>query len=246
MNFKTTYVLFGILGVVLLVFAWVLWVGPTNVEQTAFVLPSMHKEGSPLDPKDITRVEIERSSPSAEKFVFVRDAGGDPWRIVEPRDYAANSSAIDNLVRQVYNARLEEKSDVVNNPKQYGLETPVEVVTLIKEAEPRREVKLNVGEASPGKDKAVIYVTSSDRSEVMAVRKNDLDSVKKTAGRIPQPRPAQPGDRRHPGVRAQPAQQGQGGQGTDRSEEGQRGTLDLRAAALRRCPGGGSRPGRGG
>ena len=47
---------------------------------------------------------------------------------------------------------------MVNKPKQYGLETPAEVVTLIKETEPRREVKLNVGDTSPGSEKAVIYV----------------------------------------------------------------------------------------
>ncbi len=44
----------------------------------------------------------------------------------------------------------------------------------------KREVKLNVGDDSPGKDKAVIYVTSSDRKEVMAVKKTELDSVKKS------------------------------------------------------------------
>jgi hypothetical protein len=180
MNFKTTYILFAILTLVLVTFAWVLWVGPANVEQTAYVLPSMHKESGPLDPKDITRVEIERKRPSEQKLVFVRDGAGERWRIAEPRDYRADSTAIDNLVRQIYNARLDEKSDVVNKPEQYGLETPAEVITLRKTSEPAREVKLYVGEASPGKDKAVLYVTSSDRKEVMAVKKAELDSVKKS------------------------------------------------------------------
>jgi hypothetical protein len=180
MNFKTTYILFGILALVLLLFAWTLWVGPTNTEATAYVLPSMHKEGSPLEPKDITRVEIERRKGDAvEKFVFARAGAGSPWRIVEPRDYPADGMAIDSLVRQIYNARLDEKADVVNSPKQYGLETPAEVITLIKEGEPNREVKINVGETSLGSEKAVIYVTSSDRKEVMAVKKSELDSVKK-------------------------------------------------------------------
>jgi hypothetical protein len=180
MNFKTTYLLFGILAVVLVIFGWVLWVGPVNENLTAFVLPSMHSESGPLDPKDITRVEIERTRPSPEKLVFVRDAAGERWRIVEPRDYRADSNAIDSLVRQIYNARLDEKSDVANTPGNYGLETPAEVITLSKTSEPTREVKLNVGDDSPGKDKAVIYVTSSDRKEVMAVKKTELDSVKKS------------------------------------------------------------------
>jgi hypothetical protein len=181
MNFKTTYILFGILALVLLVFVWTLWVGPTNTETTAFVLPSMHKEGSPLEPKDITRVEIERrQGDNTEKWVFARDTGGDRWRIVEPRDYPTDNMAIDSLVRQIYNARLDENSDVVNNPQQYGLDSPAEVVTLIQEGESRREVKLNVGDTSPGSEKAVIYVTSSDRKEVMAVKKSELDTVKKS------------------------------------------------------------------
>ncbi|HTU88931.1 MAG TPA: DUF4340 domain-containing protein, partial [Gemmataceae bacterium] len=191
MNFKTTYVLFGILAIVLLVFVWTLWLGPTDTAGTLYVLPSMHSAGSPLEPKDITRVEIERTRAAIEKdgktetveknvkFVFARDPGSNRWSIVEPRDYEANSVAIDALVRQIYNARRDEQSDVLDKPKQYGLETPAEVVTLIKEAEPRREVKLNVGDTSPGSEKAVIYVTSSDRKEVMAVRKSELDNLKK-------------------------------------------------------------------
>jgi hypothetical protein len=179
MNFKTTYILFGILAVVLLLFVFTLWLGPTDTEGTAFVLPSMHKEASPLDPKDITRVEIERTQPNAEKIVFVRDTGSNRWRVVEPRDYPANSVVIDALVRQIYNARRDEQADVLNKPAEYGLETPTEVITLIKEAEPRREVKLNVGDTSPGTSKPVIYVTSSDRKEVMAVKKSELDNLKK-------------------------------------------------------------------
>jgi hypothetical protein len=179
MNFKTTYILFGVLAIVLLLFVFTLWLGPTDAEGTAYVLPSMHREGSPLEPKDITRVEIERNQPNAEKIVFVRDTGSNRWRVVEPRDYPANSTVIDALVRQIYNARRDEQADVLNKPGEYGLETPAEVITLIKEAEPRREVKLNVGETSPGTSKPVIYVTSSDRQEVMAVKKSELDNLKK-------------------------------------------------------------------
>jgi hypothetical protein len=179
MNFKTTYILFGILAVVLLLFVWTLWLGPSDSEKTAYVLPSMHNEGNPLEPKDITRVEIERTQPSEEKIVFVRDAASNRWRVVEPREFEADSSTVDSLVRQIHGARVDAQADVLDNPKQYGLDTPAETITLIKEGEPRREVKLNVGTTSPGSEKAVIYVTSSDRKEVMAVRKNELDNVKK-------------------------------------------------------------------
>jgi hypothetical protein len=192
MNFKTTYILFGVLAVVLAAFILSLWMGPSNNESSNFVLPSVHAESGPLKEDDITRVEIERTRSNIEKngktetvekrekLVFVRDAGSKRWRVVEPRDYPADSPAIDRLIHQITQATLDKDADVLNNPKQYGLETPAEVVTLIKEGEPRREVKLNVGDVSPGSERAVLYVTSSDRKEVMAVKKSELDSVKKT------------------------------------------------------------------
>ncbi|MGH7222040.1 MAG: DUF4340 domain-containing protein, partial [Gemmataceae bacterium] len=147
---------------------------------STYVLPSLHNQASPIKEDDITRIEIERARPDAEKLVFVRDSGSRRWHIVEPRDYQADSPAIDRLVHQIREATLDGKSDVVNNPQKYGLDTPAEVITLVKESEPRREVKLSVGEASPGSETAVLYVTSSDRKEVMAVKKSELDTVKKS------------------------------------------------------------------
>jgi hypothetical protein len=192
MNFKTTYVLFGVLAVVLIAFILVLWMGPSSTENSDYVLPSLHKASAPVKKDDITRVEIERSRAvidkdgktetveKNEKLVFVRDADSKQWSIVEPRDYRADSSAIDTLVDQIVKATVDKNAETINNPKQYGLDKPAEVITLIKESEPRREVKLNVGDPSPGKENAVLYVTSSDRSEVMAVKKSELASVKKT------------------------------------------------------------------
>ena len=193
MNFKTTYILFGILAVVLAAFIFSLWTGPTSSEKSEYVLPTMHKQAAPMKEDDIARVEIERTRSTiekdgktetvekAEKLVFVRDPDSKRWRIVEPREYQADSAAIDRLVHQITEASLDPKADPdVNNPKRYGLETPAEIIALIKEGEPRREVKLNVGDTSIGSDNAVLYVTSSDRKEVMAVKKSELDSVKKS------------------------------------------------------------------
>jgi hypothetical protein len=181
MNFKTTYILFGVLAVVFAAFIITLVMGPTTTDSSNYVLPSLHIPASPIKEDDITRVEIERTAGNlTAKLVFVRDSGGKRWRIVEPRDYQADSPAVDRLVHQITEASLDTKSDVVNNPKQYGLDAPSEVITLVKESEPRREVKLNVGQVSPGNEGAVIYVTSSDRKEVMAVKKSELDAVKKS------------------------------------------------------------------
>ena len=116
------------------------------------MLPSVHKQVRPPEARrHHARRKIDAHAvQAARKLVFVRDSGRQALRIVEPRDYRADNSAIDGLVRQIFEATFEHKADVVNNPKQYGLEPPAEVITLIKEGEPRREVKLNVGETSDG------------------------------------------------------------------------------------------------
>lgn len=178
MNFKTTYILFALLAVVLGIFAYALFVGPTSTDAGAWVLPSVHSAADPLPEKDIDRVEIERERPDDQKgkMVFVRQ--DNVWRITEPREYRADHFAVEDLIRQIHGARRETNSDVMNNPSQYGLAPPAAVITLMKDTEPQRQVTLNVGDISPGEASAVIYVTSSDRpKEVMAVKKSQLSKT---------------------------------------------------------------------
>jgi hypothetical protein len=178
MNFKTTYLLFGLLLVVLLAFGIALWMGPTE-GTSAYVLPSMHSGSSPVTDEDVTRVEIDRARPEGEKIVFVKDPQTKKWRITEPVACAADY-LVGTLVRDVYGAKRDPQSEPSNDLKQYGLEPPAVVVTLIKEAEPRRQFQLMVGDVSAGSSKAVIYVSSSDRpKEVLAVQKSQLDNVLK-------------------------------------------------------------------
>ncbi len=179
MNFKTTYILFGILAVVLGIFIYTLFVGPSSSDSSLWVLPSMHNQASPLPTSDIDRIEIERHRPNEEKIVLIRR--GDSWRIIEPRDYHADRMAVEDLLRQIHDARRETHTDVTNNPAQYGLDTPAAVITLKKETEPQRQVTLNVGDASPGEASAVVYVSSSDRpKEIMAVAKRQFDKTLST------------------------------------------------------------------
>lgn len=70
MNFKTTYVLFGILAVVMAILVYAVFVGPTP-DTSAWVLPSVHNEANPLPTKDIDRVEIERDRPDDQKTKIV-------------------------------------------------------------------------------------------------------------------------------------------------------------------------------
>src|SRR5438128_414737 len=109
MNFKTTYVLFTILGIVLVVFAFALWMGPSPAGDSKWVLPSTHDLANPVDAKDIDTVVIERSQPKAEKLVFVKE--GDRWKMTEPNSFRVDRYLVDQVVDQLFKAQREEKAD---------------------------------------------------------------------------------------------------------------------------------------
>src|SRR5947209_2728559 len=174
MNFKTTYVLFGILGVVLVVFALALWMGPTTGGESKWVLPSIHDPANPVDAKDIDTVVIERSQPKAETLEFVKD--GDRWKMTKPHSFRVDRYLVDQVVRQALDAQREEKADLTSDLKQWELDSPTVTVTLRKGDE--KEWKVNLGSESRGGTSAVVYVTSSERpKEPMAVRRTNLDTV---------------------------------------------------------------------
>jgi len=174
MNFKTTYILFGILGIVLVVFAFALWMGPTTAGDSKWVLPSTHDLANPVDAKDIDTVVIERSQPRDEKLVFVKD--GDHWKMTEPHSFRVDRFLVDQVVRQLLDAQREEKADLTSDLKQWGLDSPATTVTLKKNDE--KEWKVNLGSESRGGASAVVYVTSSDKpKDPMAVRRSSLDTV---------------------------------------------------------------------
>jgi hypothetical protein len=177
MTFKTTYILFGILALVLIVFGVsVFWLNPLPPQTDAFVLPSAHDSKDPVDVDQITSVEIERKDP-AEKIVLVKDPETRHWKMTEPRELEANDSEVRELIRQVLSAKREENAKP-GSPQQHKLDPPQAVVTLKKGDE--RTFTVNIGEHTGGDQFAVIYVTSSDRpKETMVVAKRDLDEVLK-------------------------------------------------------------------
>ena len=63
MSFKTTYILFGILVVLLATLGVAVLVEPTPPEASTYVLPSAHRKDSELKADDVTRVEIKRNRP---------------------------------------------------------------------------------------------------------------------------------------------------------------------------------------
>jgi hypothetical protein len=176
MNFKTTSILFGIFTALLVTFAVALWRNPEK-DLSLTVMREMHDKANPMTDGDVDRIEIDRTRPSAEKIVFVKDAQTKQWKITEPHTYRANSD-VDTLVRQIYDAERDPEAGQLTDLKKAGLEPPAEVITLKKGD---REVKLNVGDTSPGSANAVVYVTTSaNPKEIMAVNKNRLADVFKS------------------------------------------------------------------
>src|SRR5579862_3359092 len=175
MNFRTTYILFGALVLLFLLFTIVLVYDPGNKDTSNYVLPVLHKDKDALKQSEITRVEIQRNEPTAETIVFERD--GKRWRIVEPVQTRADSIAVDNLLRQIFDA-ARAKTDRPPGLAAWGLEPPQAVITLKKGDE--QTIKLNVGKEGGVGTSGVIYVLDPTRpSDPMAVSKTSLDSVLK-------------------------------------------------------------------
>jgi hypothetical protein len=174
MSFKTTYILFGVFLLMIGVFGLILWLEPTKSIDTAYVLPTLHDPANPVEAKDVTQIEIERTRPNAEKLVFERDAD-QRWQMTSPHHFRVDQWAANQIVSEVLGAKKNEKRDVTPSLKQWGLEEPAAVITLKKGDE--REWKLNLGDQSGDKTGAVVYVSSSDRNEPMAINRSDLDGV---------------------------------------------------------------------
>lgn len=173
MNFKTTYILFVVLVLVLAAFGLTqLWGLKQPKEKGLYVLPSLNDARNPTRTEDIQTVEIERSRPTAEKLVFYRSEQG--WKLKQPA-VRVDGYQVDRVIDQVRGARRDEKADVTSNLQQFGLDQPATTVTLRKAD--GAEWKLNIGNESLGGDKAVVYVTSSDHKTPLAVRKTELDAL---------------------------------------------------------------------
>ena len=169
MNFRTTYVLFGILACLFLVLGLALWLAPVPTSASNFVFPSLNvKEGETVwlvfDHLEIDRGEV------APKLVFDRDARTDLWTVSDGKaTYPADSGKVNRLVQSICKAK-KVPAEKPRALKDWGLDNPDAVITL-KSGDGKREVKLSIGNSSPGDDRtAVTYVLSSEYgSEPLAV-----------------------------------------------------------------------------
>jgi hypothetical protein len=168
----------------LILLAFAMWyAGGPSTDAGKYLLPSVKIAAAELKEKEVDRIEVERNRPTQEKFVIVRDGDGQRWRIVEPYQVRADQIAANDLVHQVFEAKRAENVEAPPTAGAAGLDPPSAVVTLKKGAE--RAVSIRLGDTSLGKQKAVVYCSSSDRpKDVVPVFAVDLDRATKNLSEL--------------------------------------------------------------
>lgn len=177
MNFKTTYLLFGSLVLLLGVAAIFLLTGPKQGEEGR-LFPSARADK--IETKDIDRVEIDRKAPKEEKLVLVR-LDDKRWRMEKPYAAKVDASAVEGIVRDVLEARKEAKAEAPASLAQVGLDSPPLVVTVTRsrtEDRPEKSYSLSLGGVTPGGLDALVYgLSSEDSKQPAAIRKSSLNSL---------------------------------------------------------------------
>lgn len=174
MNFKTTYALFGVLVVLLGTLAYVLVSGPKDDGGADRLFPSLHADDAPVKPDDITRVEIEKAA-GGGKLTFER-VDKDKWKLVEPRELAAESGRVSNLVESLHEARVVTEDSPIGTLAKAGLDKPTHTITLHGKD---KKWTLDVGTVIPGTgEDMVAYVKSSDhKGKPLAIRKRQVEAA---------------------------------------------------------------------
>jgi hypothetical protein len=178
MSFKTTYILFAVLGGMLGLIVLAVWLAPGDKDVSKYVLPSLHgREAVKTD--DINIVEIERAKPKKETLVFERDPNTKKWKLEKPNRLRVDNYQVDRIVKEVFDAGKYEMADLTSDLKDWDLDPPLAVVTIKKGID--QEWSLNLGRQREGQSTGVVYVTSSDQpKEPMAVKRSELDQLFKS------------------------------------------------------------------
>jgi hypothetical protein len=176
MNFKTTYLFFGILVVLLGVAAVTLLTGPKPGSE-GLLLANLKSADVTSD--KVSRVIVERTQPAETKLVFARD--GKQWKLEKPYAAKLDSHQVDRVVNDFLSARTETKgADLTSSLSQFGLDHPSMTVTL--DAEGGRSATVNLGNVSIGSaETGLVYVTSSENPKTpAAVKRSALGGLFKS------------------------------------------------------------------
>src|SRR4051812_26799653 len=119
MNLKTTYWLFGIVALLLVIAAVSLMTGSKTSEE-GYLLGKLRAQN--VQAKDVTRVTIDRKQPTEGKLTFVR-VDKDRWKLEEPYHARADGTQVERVVSDLLGARMETKgADLTTNSAVFGLD----------------------------------------------------------------------------------------------------------------------------
>ncbi|GIW82191.1 MAG: hypothetical protein KatS3mg105_3998 [Gemmatales bacterium] len=171
MSFRSTYILFALLFVQLIVFGLTQFFHLKKPkEESQFVFAALNETAAPLA-TDFDSVVIERDKPKKEQIIFVRYEQG--WKMTSPHHVLVDNDIVDRLIGQVTRAK-RQKADISQHPSEYELDPPGQRIRLHR-AGKEDEIVLNIGRASSTTEDAVVYVTTSETDKVLAVKKKDID-----------------------------------------------------------------------
>jgi Domain of unknown function (DUF4340) len=175
MNFKTTYLLFGTLVVLLGLAAFTLLTGPKPGSE-GLLLAKLKSADVTTD--KVTRVTVERTQPTESKLVFVKD--GKQWKLERPYTAKLDNGQVERMIGDLLNARTETKgADLSGNLAAFGLDFPAMTVTL--ETDAGRTATVNLGRVTIGSTDSLVYVTSSESPKTpAAVKRTSLSGLLKS------------------------------------------------------------------
>lgn len=176
MNFKGTLFLFGLLLAMLWLFGLTVARQKTAVD-ASFLLPTLQAGPDVV----INSVTIQRRAKGKEPETFQFTKDKDVWTLQVPgvhKSVKLESFRVEQMVRQIRDARRSDEAGVTNNLSRYGLDKPSLTITLQGAAPKKKEQewKFFVGQESP--DQLLMYVNTSDRpNKVFGITKSSIDSV---------------------------------------------------------------------
>jgi hypothetical protein len=183
MNFKTTYILFGALVLLLGVAAYSLLTGP-KPGQEGKLFPD-------IETAAVNRVIVERRDPTETKLIFTR-IDKDHWKLEEPYEANLDGKQVDAMIGDILNARTVTKgADLTGSAIRYKLDRAPLSVTLSAGG---TSATVNFGTVSLGAaDSSFVYVNTSRDKDPVAIRRSSLSSLfrdvpdAKTAGELLKP-----------------------------------------------------------
>jgi hypothetical protein len=183
MNFKTTYILFGALVLLLGVAAYSLLTGP-KPGQEGKLFPE-------IEASAVNRVVIERREPTESKLILTR-VDKDHWKLEEPYDATLDGKSVENMVSDILNAHgVTKGADLTGSASRYQLDRPPVKVTLNAGG---TSATVNFGTVSlGGAENSFVYVNTSRDRDPVAIRRSSLTALfrdvpdAKTAGDLLKP-----------------------------------------------------------